>query len=104
METLMLSNVNSFLQTGNGTPLKTEILRMIVCSCLWHEPHSLKEMIEKAETSLFRWADSKKTLKRSICSVLREKIDSGLITNRSGYFLLTTNGRKMAGKFFGFAE
>ena len=96
-----LIHVNSLLQTGEREPLKIEVLRMIVCSCLWHEPHSFKEMLEKAEKSFFQWADSKRTLKQCICSVLREKMDSGIITSRSGFFLLTNNGRLFAGKFFG---
>jgi hypothetical protein len=104
METLILSNVNPFLQAGNGEVLKTEILRMIMCSCLWHEPHSFKEILEKAEKSFLQWADSKRTLKRCLCSVLRKTIDSGLVTNRSGLFLLTIDGRKTTGKHFGFAE
>jgi hypothetical protein len=79
-----------------------ESLRAIVTTCLWHEPHSLREIIADVEEMHHPWADSKKDLIRCICSALRTAMASGLIKHNSGYLLLTTLGREKVGKAFGF--
>jgi hypothetical protein len=78
-----------------------ESLRTIVTTCLWHEPHSLREIIADVEEMQHPWADSRKELIQYICSALRSAMASGVIKHQAGYLLLTRSGRETVGKAFG---
>jgi hypothetical protein len=82
-------------------PTDIESLRAIVTTCLWHEPHSLREIIADIEDAHHPWAESKRDLIARICSGLRMAMACGLIKHNSGYLLLTRSGRETVGKAFG---
>lgn len=84
-----LEKANSLYNEKN----KSELLHEIVTSCLWHEPHSLMEIIRKTGWTRDRWKDSRHALERCICWVLREAISHGYIRRERGLFLLTVQGR-----------
>jgi hypothetical protein len=84
--------------------VEAEVLRAIVMDCLWHEPHSLREMIAEIEIAHHPWAGSKRDLMRCICSALREAMICGLIRYCSEYFLLTESGREQTGRAFGLED
>lgn len=95
------------VETGNIFTLESavpshmsETLRVIITACLWHEPHSFPEIIAKTEMAHNTWVGSKRDLKKSICSALREAIAGGLINYNSGYYLLSVSGRVEAAKAY----
>jgi len=73
---------------------RNEILSAIITTCLWSEPHQLEEILSSLE-QLFPLADkSRDDFIKCTSLVLGEAVKAGLIKKKSGFFLLTTEGRK----------
>jgi len=96
---MMTNHASPLLDNSQST--NAETLRVVVSSCLWHEPHALREIIKKTELAHSTWAGPKRTLKKYVCLVLRESLACGLMQYSSGLFLLTAQGREETGKAFG---
>jgi tRNA-dihydrouridine synthase len=75
------------------TPDSAEVLDKIVTRCLWHEPHSLHEILQKLEKGNEPSAASRRVVKSIACSTLREAIAAGHVRREKGFFLLTLHGR-----------
>jgi hypothetical protein len=96
---MMTNHASPLLDNNQST--NAETLRVVVASCLWHEPHALREIIAKTATAHHLWSGPKRALKKYVCSVLRESLARGLMKYSSGLFLLTAQGREETGKAFG---
>ncbi len=65
---------------------ESDVLDRIVTACLWHEPHSLKEMIDEALSSDDPMTNSKQAFKRQACWALSDAIACGYLKRGSSGF------------------
>jgi hypothetical protein len=82
-------------------PQEFSLLLTMIRAGLWHEPHSLLEIAERAARTPSHRLASKNDLKRGIIAVLKKSMIAGLISREAGFFFLTANGRAEMGRRFG---
>ena len=81
-------------QNRNSDLLLHETLHFITSNCLWHEPHTLQELIAKTENADFQIQATKRDQRKSLCTSLRKAISRGTIQYTNGLYLLTLQGRE----------
>lgn len=85
-------------------PHEFSLLGTMTRTCLWHEPHSLIEIVDQAKKQDLARLPSRKNLKRSIFAVLKKSMTAGLISRESGFFFLTPQGRVEMARRFGITD
>jgi hypothetical protein len=81
-------------------PHEYSLLRTMTRTTLWHEPHSLRAIADRATGPHADGLPSRRDLKRGIIAVLKKSIAAGLISREAGFFFLTPRGRaEMASRF-----
>ena len=73
---------------------KNEILSAIITTCLWSEPHQLEEILSRLEQLFVLEDKSRDDFIKCTSLVLGEAVKAGFIKKKSGFFLLTAEGRK----------
>ena len=72
---MMTNHASPLLDNSQST--NAETLRVVVSSCLWHEPHALREIITKTELAHSTWAGPKRTLKKYVCLCSGNRLRAG---------------------------
>jgi hypothetical protein len=73
---------------------RNEILSVIITTCLWSEPQQLEEILLNLENQFPIDDKSRDDFLKCTSLVLGEAIKAGLIRRKSGFFMLTAEGRK----------